>query len=128
MILSLKERFHQSIVAMILFIKVMIALHTTIIYITCKKTNWCTFSRSYPTLRTFFAFSPNFAPLYLITRQRVSYLRLDDIPQQVADSIQGLRLDLSLKARYNKLTENPEFVEKIATASCLSALKVCDII
>ena len=43
-------------------------------------------------------------------------------------NIQGLRIDLSLKARYNKLTENPEFVEQIATASCLSALTVCDII
>ena len=32
-------------------------------------------------------------------------LRLDDIPQQVADDIQGLRLDLSLKVRYNKLTD-----------------------
>ena len=40
--------------------------------------------------------------LYLITRQRAFFLRLDDI--------QGLRLDLSLKVRYNKLTENPEFV------------------
>jgi len=27
-------------------------------------------------------------PLYLITRQRASFLRLDDIPQQVADDIQ----------------------------------------
>ena len=44
------------------------------------------------------------------------------------DDIQGLRLDLSLKARYNKLIDNQEFVEKIATASCLSALTVCDII
>ena len=67
MILSLKERFLQSIVAMILFIKVMIAIHTMIIYITCKKTNWCTFSRSYPTLRTFFAFLPT-----LTHRLRVS--------------------------------------------------------
>ena len=35
-------------------------------------------------------------------------------------NIQGLRLDLSLKVRYNKLTENPEFVEQIATTRCLS--------
>ena len=55
-------------------------------------------------------------------------LRIDDIPQQVADDIQGLRLDLSLKVRYNKLTENPEFVEKIATASCLSTPATRDII
>ena len=61
MILSLKERFRQSIVAMILFIKVMIAIHTMIIYITCKKTNWCTFSRSCLHSRTFFAFSPTLA-------------------------------------------------------------------
>ena len=47
MILSLKERFRQSIVATILFIKVMITIHTMIIYITCKKTNWCTFGLSY---------------------------------------------------------------------------------
>jgi len=32
--------------------------------------------------------------LDLITRQRASCLRLDDIPQQVADDIQGLCLDL----------------------------------
>ena len=37
------------------------------------------------------------APLYLITHQRVFYLRLDDIPQQVADDIQGSRLDLFAK-------------------------------
>ena len=55
-------------------------------------------------------------------------LRIDDIPQQVADDIQGLRLDLSLKVRYNKLTENPDFVEKIATASCLSIPTTRDII
>ena len=30
--------------------------------------------------------------LYLITRQRASYLRIDDIPQQVADDIQGYAL------------------------------------
>ena len=66
--------------------------------------------------------------LYIITRQRASYMRLDDIPQQVADSIQGLRLDLSLKARYNKLIDNQEFVEKIATVSCLSTLATRDII
>ena len=61
MILSLKERFRQSIVAMILFIKVMIALHTMIIYIIYKKTNWCTFSRSCLPSRTYLAFLPNFA-------------------------------------------------------------------
>ena len=55
-------------------------------------------------------------------------LRIDNIPQQVADSIQGLRLDLSLKARYNKLIDNQEFVEKIATASCLSTPATRDII
>ena len=55
-------------------------------------------------------------------------LRIDDIPQQVADDIQGLRLDLSLKARYNKLIDNQEFVEKIATASCLSTPATRDII
>ena len=43
-------------------------------------------------------------------------------------NIQGLRLDLSLKVRYNKLTENPEDVEKIATASCLSTPATCDLI
>ena len=37
-------------------------------------------------------------------------LRIGDIPQQVADDIQGLRLDLFAKVWYNKLTENPEFV------------------
>ena len=31
-------------------------------------------------------------PLYLITRQRASCLRLDDIPQQVADDIQCFAL------------------------------------
>ena len=36
-------------------------------------------------------------------------LRIDDIPQQVADDIQGLRLDLSPKARYNKPTDKQEF-------------------
>ena len=40
----------------------------------------------------------------------------------------GLRLDLSLKARYNKLIDNQEFVEKIATASCLSTPATRDII
>ena len=38
------------------------------------------------------------------------------------------RLDLSLKARYNKLIDNQEFVEKIATASCLSTPATRDII
>ena len=38
-------------------------------------------------------------------------LRIDDIPQQVADDIQGLRLDLFTKVRYNRLIENPEFDE-----------------
>ena len=37
-------------------------------------------------------------------------LRIDDIPQQVADDIQGLYLDLFARTCYNKLTENPEFV------------------
>jgi len=40
----------------------------------------------------------------------------------------GLHLDLSLKARYNKLIDNQEFVEKIATASCLSTPATRDII
>ena len=39
-----------------------------------------------------------------------------------------VRLDLSLKARYNKLIDNQEFVEKIATASCLSTSATRDII
>ena len=63
MILSLKERFLQSIVAMILFIKVMIAIHTMVIYITCKKTNWCTFGRFYPI----------YAPLYCSYAHKKSY-------------------------------------------------------
>ena len=72
MILSLKERFLQSIVAMILFIKVMIALHTMIIYIICKKTNWCTFSRSYPTLRTFLLLFLRGATGIALSRRRLS--------------------------------------------------------
>ena len=51
--------------------------------------------------------------LYLITRQRAFYLRLDDIQhsvlmiyrRQAADDIQGLRLDLFTKVWYNKLTD-----------------------
>ena len=53
MILSLKERFLQSIVAMILFIKEKTHIHTMTIYIACKKTNWCTFGRFYPYSYTF---------------------------------------------------------------------------
>ena len=37
MLLPLKERFRQSIVVTILFIKVKTHIHTMIIYITCKK-------------------------------------------------------------------------------------------
>ena len=44
-------------------------------------------------------------------RKKLHVLRIDSIPQQVADDIQGLRLDLSLKARYNKFIDNQEFVE-----------------
>ena len=94
MILSLKERFRQSIVAMILFIKVMIALHTMIIYIICKKTNWCTFSRSYPTLRTFLLFFRKkevtfvYPKLLLfLSKPQARYTML------LLDEIQGYRLD-----------------------------------
>ena len=55
-------------------------------------------------------------------------ISLKNLPQQVADDIQGLCLDSSLKVRYDKLTENPEFVEKIATASCLLTPATRDII
>ena len=88
MILSLKERFRQSIVAIILFIKVMIALHTMIIYIICKKTNWCTFSRSYPALRTFLLFFrkkevtfvyPKLLLFLSKPQARYTMLRIDDM-------------------------------------------------
>ena len=36
-------------------------------------------------------------------------LRIDDIPQLVADDIQGLRLDLFTIVWYNKLTDKYEF-------------------
>ena len=39
-------------------------------------------------------------------------LRIDDIPQQVADDIQGLRLDLFAKVLYNNLN-NIEFCKGV---------------
>ena len=107
MILSLKERFRQSIVAMILFIKAMIAIHTMIIYINCKKTNWCTFSRSYLHLHTFLLFFRNKKGTFVYQRFLFSLSKpqADDILQQVADDIQGLRLDLLAKVWYNKTNQ-----------------------
>ena len=43
------------------------------------------------------------AGLYLITRKRASYLRLDDIPQQVADDIQGYPEDFTFKIKFERI-------------------------
>ena len=66
--------------------------------------------------------------VHLPTAWWYTTLRVDDIPQQVADDMQGLRLDLFTIVWHNGFVENPEFVEKIATASCLSTPATRDII
>ena len=71
-----------------------------------KRSNFCL-----PKVTSFFiqaaylGISSRFS-VYIIAARRISSpkvypLRLDDIPQQVADDIQGLRLDLFVKVCYN---------------------------